>query len=93
MSPSVVCRADIATKWTVIDISHDIIFAIGTGAVAMLGLNDTVDGIVRTAGYLKEAYATLKAVVESGDVWGSVKQPYLDHIDQLQAQYERIYKL
>ncbi|MCF7531656.1 hemagglutinin repeat-containing protein [Pseudomonas petrae] len=86
--PSVVCRTGTATKWTAIDIAQDTIFTLGTATGAVLELNDTVDGIVRTAGNLTETYSALKAVVESGGVWDSVKQSYLDRIDRLQVQYE-----
>ncbi|MGE1152433.1 hypothetical protein [Pseudomonas kitaguniensis] len=57
-------------------------------ANGVLGLNDAVDSIVHTAGNLRETYAALKAVVESGGVWDSVKQTYIDRIDKLQAQFE-----
>ncbi|QKF50569.1 hemagglutinin repeat-containing protein [Pseudomonas graminis] len=86
--PSVVCRTGTATKWTAIDIAQDAVFTAGIAKGAVLGLNDTVDGIVRTAGNLTETYSALKAVVESGGVWDSVKQSYVDRIDHLQAQYE-----
>ncbi|CRM26605.1 hypothetical protein [Pseudomonas sp. 24 E 13] len=86
--PTLVCSTGTATKWTAIDIAQDASFTLGTAAGAVLGLNDTVDGIVRTAGNLKATYAALKAVVESGGVWDAVKQPYIDRIDRLQAQYE-----
>jgi hypothetical protein len=86
--PSVVCRTGTATKWTAIDIAQDARFTLGIAAGAVLGLNDTVDGIVRTAGSLTEAYSALKAVVGSGGVWDSVKQSYLDRFDHVQAQYE-----
>ena len=82
------CRTGTATKWMAIDIAQDASFTAGTAAGAVLGLNDTVDSIVHTAGNLKETYAALKAVVESGGVWDAVKQPYIDRIDKLQAQYE-----
>ncbi|MDQ0737878.1 hemagglutinin repeat-containing protein [Pseudomonas sp. W4I3] len=86
--PTLVCSTGTATKWTAIDIAQDASFTIGAAAGAVLGLNDTVDSIVHTAGSLKETYAALKAVVESGGVWDAVKQPYIDRIDRLQAQYE-----
>jgi filamentous hemagglutinin len=86
--PSVVCRTGTATKWTAIDIAQDAVFTAGIAKGAVLGLNDTVDGIVRTAGNLTETYSALKAVVESGGVWDSIKQSYVDRIDHLQAQYE-----
>ncbi|WP_342214610.1 hemagglutinin repeat-containing protein [Pseudomonas sp. CFBP 8772] len=86
--PSVVCRTGTATKWTAIDIAQDAVFTAGIAKGAVLELNDTVDGIVRTAGNLTETYTALKAVVESGGVWDSVKQSYVDRIDHLQAQYE-----
>lgn len=86
--PSVVCRTGTATKWTAIDIAQDAVFTAGIANGAVLGLNDTVDGIVRTAGSLTETYSALKAVIGSGGVWDSVKQSYLDRIDRLQVQYE-----
>ncbi|WP_338479156.1 VENN motif pre-toxin domain-containing protein [Pseudomonas trivialis] len=86
--PTLVCSTGTATKWTAIDIAQDASFTVGAAAGAVLGLNDTVDGIVHTAGSLKETYAALKSVVESGGVWDAVKQPYIDRINRLQAQYE-----
>ncbi len=82
------CRTGTATKWMAIDIAQDASFTAGTAAGAVLGLNDAVDSIVHTAGNLRETYAALKAVVESGGVWDSVKQTYIDRIDTLQAQFE-----
>jgi filamentous hemagglutinin len=86
--PTLVCSTGTATKWTAIDIAQDASFTVGAAAGAVLGLNDTVDSIVHTAGSLKETFAALKAVAESGGVWDAVKQPYIDRIDRLQAQYE-----
>ncbi|MPR05117.1 pretoxin, partial [Pseudomonas sp. MAFF 212408] len=83
-----VCRTGTATKWMAIDIAQDASFTAGTAAGAVLGLNDAVDSIVHTAGNLGETYAALKVVVESGGVWDSVKQTYIDRIDTLQAQFE-----
>ncbi|SDS13035.1 hemagglutinin repeat-containing protein [Pseudomonas trivialis] len=86
--PGVGCRTGTATKWLAIDISQDAVFTAGALSGAAIGLNESIDSIVHTAGNFTETISALKSVVESGGVWDSVKQSYIDRLDKLQMHYE-----
>lgn len=57
------------------------------------GLYDAVDGIVKTASSPLETYESLKSLFNNGDVLGNVsdavKQSYIDHIDRMEAEYQK----
>ncbi|WP_422394098.1 VENN motif pre-toxin domain-containing protein [Pseudomonas poae] len=86
--PGAGCRTGTATKWLAIDISQDAVFTAGALSGAAIGLNESIDSIVHTAGNFTETITALKSVVESGGVWDSVKQSYIDRLDKLQMHYE-----
>ncbi|WP_259641740.1 DUF637 domain-containing protein, partial [Pseudomonas salomonii] len=86
-------RLRINTKWELIDAGQDAGFAGGAVVGVPEGLIDTVKGILEAAGSPRQTFRALKSVLESDDVLGHVsdtmKQSYIERIDNLQSEYER----
>ncbi|WP_248748745.1 filamentous hemagglutinin N-terminal domain-containing protein [Pseudomonas sp. MWU15-20650] len=86
-------RLRINTKWELIDAGQDASFAGGAVVGVPEGVLDTVKGILEAAGSPIQTFRALRSVLESEDVLGHVsatmKQSYIERIDNLQSEYER----
>ncbi|UBB14043.1 hypothetical protein LAC65_04220 [Pantoea eucrina] len=91
---TIACKAQMQAKWTAIDLGQDISFAAGMMAGVPAWLYDTIDSIVKTASNPQETYDALKSLINSGGVLGNVsdavKQSYIDRIDQMEMEYQKV---